>query len=611
MTISFGCLVCVGGTLLAVLLLYAGATSSPVSGGLTLFLFAVGMSLPFLLAAMAFDKVLPRFMGARRLVQYSTPVAGAVMLVLGAAHHQRQRQSVREVAGLSRVRPARVVATSAAARSPGSASPTPVMTFSPSSSRYVTEMGWTSAECSRRCAGEKPARSSAPASGTKVMRLPSASARSNCSTSEMDPWTSTTTPVAVRSPSPPPEPEPHAAAVMASSTSAKSSARRPAGAGNRGTSRSDRPAASNGGGIGGAIVALMRSGGRLGRGVALLAAALLLAACASGSSSRPRSSPASIAPTTARASQTAAASVSAVTAFPACADDESSAASGQGWAEDAPTTPNVMPVIVSSRIAVGPSRLLYGLMGQDFEVLSSPGLSTELLLFALDRDPARPAFTADGSFLDTGTGRGLYRAAVTFSCFGTWGAEIVATPEAGDPVRTRVTFRVAPADSTPAIGAPAPRSESLTASTSEDLGRISTDPEPDPEAYRLTVAEAVSSGRPSVIFFATPAFCQSGVCGPTVELVKRVVADHRDAFAFVMVEPYRLRETSIGLQPELDEQGRLRPVSAVTDYGIAVEPYLFVVGADGNVAAKFELVVGEDELRGALQDVLSIAAGAG
>ena len=83
MTISFGCLVCVGGTLLAVLLLYAEASSSPLTGGLTLFLFAVGMSLPFLLAAIAFDRVLPRFIGARRLLDYSTPVAGAVMLVLG------------------------------------------------------------------------------------------------------------------------------------------------------------------------------------------------------------------------------------------------------------------------------------------------------------------------------------------------------------------------------------------------------------------------------------------------------------------------------------------------------------------------------------------------
>lgn len=83
MTISFGCLVCVGGTLLAVLLVYAGASSSPLAGGLTLFLFALGMSLPFLLVAFAFDRVLPRFMGARRILQYSTPIAGGVMLVLG------------------------------------------------------------------------------------------------------------------------------------------------------------------------------------------------------------------------------------------------------------------------------------------------------------------------------------------------------------------------------------------------------------------------------------------------------------------------------------------------------------------------------------------------
>ncbi len=83
MSISFGCLVCVGGTLLASLLIYAGTSSSPVVGGLTLFLFSVGMSLPFLLAALAFDRVLPRFRAMRSVLQYSTSVAGAVMLVLG------------------------------------------------------------------------------------------------------------------------------------------------------------------------------------------------------------------------------------------------------------------------------------------------------------------------------------------------------------------------------------------------------------------------------------------------------------------------------------------------------------------------------------------------
>lgn len=83
MSISLGCLVCVGGTLLASLLVYAGASASPLVGGLTLFLFSVGMSMPFLLAAFAYDKVLPRFRAAWGLVRYSTPVAGAAMLVLG------------------------------------------------------------------------------------------------------------------------------------------------------------------------------------------------------------------------------------------------------------------------------------------------------------------------------------------------------------------------------------------------------------------------------------------------------------------------------------------------------------------------------------------------
>lgn len=91
MDISFGCLVCVGGTLLAVLLLYAGASSSPVSGGFTLFLFAMGMSLPFPLAAMAFDKVLPRFIGARRPMHLRSTPAPAGQRLPGPILRPRPR----------------------------------------------------------------------------------------------------------------------------------------------------------------------------------------------------------------------------------------------------------------------------------------------------------------------------------------------------------------------------------------------------------------------------------------------------------------------------------------------------------------------------------------
>lgn len=83
MSISVGCLTCVGGSLLAALLIYAGASGSPLTGGLTLFLFSLGMSIPFLMAAFAFERVVPKFTAARRVLRYSTTAAAALMLVVG------------------------------------------------------------------------------------------------------------------------------------------------------------------------------------------------------------------------------------------------------------------------------------------------------------------------------------------------------------------------------------------------------------------------------------------------------------------------------------------------------------------------------------------------
>jgi hypothetical protein len=287
----------------------------------------------------------------------------------------------------------------------------------------------------------------------------------------------------------------------------------------------------------------------------------------------------------------------------ACAETGLASADLSAWSEQVDTSEPLVAVIVSSQVSIGPSRLLYTVIDPSYDVVASPDIQTELRLFALDRDADGVAIEADGTFLDTGTGRGLYRATVEFGCAGMWGAEIIAHPADGEPSVARTLFRVDAGGSTPAIGAPAPLSDNLTATTLEGLRQISTDPDAQLDGYGTTIEQAVTSGRPSVVFFATPAFCQSGVCGPTVEMVKLVVAEYRDDVEYVTVEPYKLRQTPNGLQPDFDEQGRLQPVEAVLDYGIAVEPYLFVIDASGNVAAKFEVVVDEDELRGALEDV--------
>ena len=70
--------------------------------------------------------------------------------------------------------------------------------------------------------------------------------------------------------------------------------------------------------------------------------------------------------------------------------------------------------------------------------------------------------------------------------------------------------------------------------------RVSTDPHPDPDFYELTVKEALAAKQPFVLVFATPAFCQSAQCGPTLDRVKAVAADAPDNVRFINVEPYQL-----------------------------------------------------------------------
>lgn len=296
----------------------------------------------------------------------------------------------------------------------------------------------------------------------------------------------------------------------------------------------------------------------------------------------------------------------------------SCAAEGEGVNADFPSWPlggradaEFLPVVMSSLVTAGPNRFLYNVLDSTYRQLAGPDVASSIDFYALERDLVAPASSVEASYLSSSLGRGLYRALIDFDCVGEWGAEVSVQLKDGTRVSERLRFMVNPSGSTPAIGEAAPRSMSPTAFTEADADLISTDPNPYPGAYDKTVAETVTSGRPSLVFFATPAFCQTGFCGPTVELVKSVAIEHEAEVEFVNVEPYELHVTENGLQPLLDSEGQLQPVQAAIDYGIPVEPYLFLVDAEGNVFSKFEVAVGGDELRAAIRDVLAIEVTSG
>ena len=288
-----------------------------------------------------------------------------------------------------------------------------------------------------------------------------------------------------------------------------------------------------------------------------------------------------------------------------CDADGGAAADVPGWPLAGSVEAEFLPVVMSSLITYGHNRFLYNVLDASYRQVASEDVPSRVDFYALERDPVAPVARGGAVYLSSGLGRGLYRTEVDFDCVGEWGAEVFVQGADGEWASERLRFTVFPVGDTPAIGEPGLLSDSLTAATPEEAALISTDQYPYLPAYDKTVAETVTSGRPSLVFFATPAFCQTGFCGPTVELVKSVAREHPDQLEFVNVEPYALHMTENGLQPLLSEEGQLQPVPAALEWGIPVEPYLFLLDAEGDVFAKFEGVVGGDELRAAVEDVLS------
>lgn len=271
--------------------------------------------------------------------------------------------------------------------------------------------------------------------------------------------------------------------------------------------------------------------------------------------------------------------------------------------------PELVPVIVSSEAAVGHNRLLITALGGDGQSLAAPDLEVRLRFYDLDADVTAPAQELTASFhvlLDDAEERpvGVYVAVLDFPHAGDWGVEMLASPGGGQERRSRRTFSVSANTTTPALGSAAPPSDTPTAPDLAGVALISSDPEPDPTFYRLSVRDAIAAGIPFVVVFSTPAFCTSRTCGPALELAKSVAPDYAGRVNFVHVEPYELESIDGHLQLRSDTAGSSIVVSAVEEWGIPSEPYVFVVDADGNVAAKFEGPADTTELAAALDAVL-------
>jgi hypothetical protein len=176
---------------------------------------------------------------------------------------------------------------------------------------------------------------------------------------------------------------------------------------------------------------------------------------------------------------------------------------------------------------------------------------------------------------------------------GFWGLATDITLADGTTTQAQFAIEVAEESLAPNVGEQPPASHNRTLETEPDIEKLTSDWEPEPALYQVSIAEAMASGRPTVVTFATPAFCQTQFCAPVVDSVKEVYLAYGDAVNFIHIEVYKEFSPELVLANEM------------TEWGFASEPWTYVLDSQGRVAGRFGGPVSPSELTDALENLLS------
>ena len=200
--------------------------------------------------------------------------------------------------------------------------------------------------------------------------------------------------------------------------------------------------------------------------------------------------------------------------------------------------------------------------------------------------------------------RGSYVTEMTFDRPGPWRLDILVDFE-GVELQAHASVDVAQQGSVPGLGAMPPISQYKTLQSVGALEKLTTDYSPDPDLYQLTVTDAIASGQPTVVVFASPAFCTSPTCGPQTDTLSKLKSAHQGQANFIHVEIY---DNPDEIQGDLSRGTLSQPVH---DWGISAVPgwfnesWTFVLGHDGRISQRFEGFATLEELEEALQAVLT------
>jgi hypothetical protein len=263
--------------------------------------------------------------------------------------------------------------------------------------------------------------------------------------------------------------------------------------------------------------------------------------------------------------------------------------------------------LATSVYAPGENRLAFGLIDADnafvygrtavYVARRPSAKASGPYLAPADSLEVRTAFRSQTSNSTPGELKAVYHAEVDLPGQGRWFV-LTVTKLGGELYGATADVLVGAHPRIPAVGDPAPRVETPTlASVGNDAGRIDTRVPPS-DMHQVDLRDVLGT-KPVALLFATPALCQSRVCGPVADIGAQLQAAYGDKVDFIHNEVYVDNDVSKGLRPQL------------TAYGLTTEPWLFTIDRDGKVAARLEGAFGVEEYREAVEAALRGAGTAG
>jgi hypothetical protein len=252
--------------------------------------------------------------------------------------------------------------------------------------------------------------------------------------------------------------------------------------------------------------------------------------------------------------------------------------------------------IASSELVVGRNRFTFGLIDNNHPLKSG---RPRLTFFVIKGSTATAVESTGATFnnfakdlpntpensaaIELG---GVFVAYPTFSRAGQWGVQVRIRLR-GRTQTVRQGFAVLQHSTSPAVGSSAPRSNNPTVAQ-EPAWKLDSGRPPD-DMHRLSIAQAIAQHKPLLVLFATPAFCESRLCGPETQIVESIERRYRQQVNFIHIEIYKDANPQKGYAP------------TVLQWHLQTEPWVFVINRRGIIIAKFEGPTTSAEIVPALQ----------